>query len=258
MLAVGFLSKLTFSGLLPGALAGLALLTLRRLQQDRSPRTLLLPLLTIAIVVAPVALVAWLNVNFWDRPGIGAASGGTSYLDEANGGSLLGYLSYAWQFYLPRLPGMEADFPGVITTQKIWFDGFVGLFGWVNIRHPQWVYYVALVPAMTALLLCGRALGQSGGALRRRLPELAVYGLIVGGLVGEVALASYQLFLRDAGGFGQSRYLLPLGALFAVVVALAARGAGRRWGPALGVLIVLVVLAHDVGSQLLLVSEWYA
>jgi hypothetical protein len=258
VLAVGFLSKLTFSGLLPGALVALALLTLRRLRQDRDWRTLLLPVLTVAIVAVPVAIVAWLNVHLWGRPAVGAASGGSGYLNESVGGSLLGYLNYTWQFYLPRLPGMQADFPGVLTTEKIWFDGFVGLFGWVNIRHPDWVYYVALVPALLVLILCGRALGRAGGQLWRRLPELAAYALIAGGLVAEVGLASYQLFLRNAGGFGQSRYLLPLGALFAVAVALTARGAGRRWGPALGVLIVLVVFAHDVGSQLLLISEWYA
>jgi hypothetical protein len=46
--------------------------------------------------------------------------------------------------------------------------------------------------------------------------------------------------------------------LFGAVLALAARGAGRRWGPAVGALLVLVILGHDIFSQLLVISRYYA
>jgi hypothetical protein len=42
------------------------------------------------------------------------------------------------------------------------------------------------------------------------------------------------------------------------VLALAARGAGRRWGPVVGALIVVAILAHDIFSQLLVVSRFYS
>ena len=45
--------------------------------------------------------------------------------------------------------------------------------------------------------------------------------------------------------------------LAAALLALAARGAGKRWGPAVGALIVVLFLAHDVFSQLLVVSRFY-
>ena len=45
--------------------------------------------------------------------------------------------------------------------------------------------------------------------------------------------------------------------VFAAILALAARGAGRRWGPAAGTLIVLLILAHDIFSQLLVVGRYY-
>ena len=41
------------------------------------------------------------------------------------------------------------------------------------------------------------------------------------------------------------------------LLALAARGAGRRWGPAAGASIVVLFLAHDIFSQLLVVSRFY-
>lgn len=57
--------------------------------------------------------------------------------------------------------------------------------------------------------------------------------------------------------YAEPRYLLTLAALFGAVLALAARGAGRTWGPVAGRLIVVLVLGHDIFSQLLLVSRYY-
>jgi hypothetical protein len=39
-------------------------------------------------------------------------------------------------------------------------------------------------------------------------------------------------------------------ALWGCVVALAAPGAGRRWGPVVGTLLVVLFLAHGLASQL--------
>ena len=46
-------------------------------------------------------------------------------------------------------------------------------------------------------------------------------------------------------------------AALGAALALAARGAGRRWGPAVGALIVVLFLAHDIFSQLLVASRFY-
>jgi hypothetical protein len=45
--------------------------------------------------------------------------------------------------------------------------------------------------------------------------------------------------------------------LLGAVLALAARGAGRRFGPLIGVAIVVLVLGHDVFSQLLVAARYY-
>jgi hypothetical protein len=42
-----------------------------------------------------------------------------------------------------------------------------------------------------------------------------------------------------------------------VALALTARGAGRRWGPTAGALIVVLFLAHNIFSQLLVVARYY-
>jgi hypothetical protein len=171
-------------------------------------------------------------------------------------GSLLEEIGYIWQLFLPRLPGMANDFPGVLTSQ-LWFDRSVGLYGWLDTYFPTWVYTLALIPAGLIAALCARELVASRAALRDRVWELLSYTVIGVGVLGLVGADSFLLFPRRAGGYMEPRYLLPMMALFGAVLALGARGAGRRWGPAVGTLIVLAILAHDIFSQLLTVSRYY-
>ena len=94
-------------------------------------------------------------------------------------------------------------------------------------------------------------------ALWRRRGELLAYLTMSLGVIGLIGADSYLEFPGRAGGYAEPRYLLPMAALFAAVLALAARGAGRRWGPAVGALLVLLVLAQDIFSQLLEVGRFY-
>ncbi len=59
------------------------------------------------------------------------------------------------------------------------------------------------------------------------------------------------------GEYAEPRYVLPMLALWGAALALAARGAGRRWGPIAGVAIISLMLAHDIFSQLLVISRYY-
>ena len=47
-------------------------------------------------------------------------------------------------------------------------------------------------------------------------------------------------------------------ALGAVWLALAVRGAGRRWGAPVGAVIIVLFLAHDIFSQLLVIGRFYS
>jgi hypothetical protein len=53
------------------------------------------------------------------------------------------------------------------------------------------------------------------------------------------------------------RYLLPTLALVAAALVLSARGGGRRFGPVAGVLIVVLFFAHNLFSQLQVISRFY-
>jgi 4-amino-4-deoxy-L-arabinose transferase-like glycosyltransferase len=249
--AVGLLTKLNFIGLVPGILLGLLLLTLRAARA--SGRSALRPLaLGVAIVASAVALYCGINA-LSNQPLLGLLSRSS----PISGRSLVAEANYIWQLYLPRLPGTVNDFPGLFTTRQLWFNGYVGLYGWLDTTFPSWVYSVSLIPAVALMLLCGRALVLARSALRARIAELAVYATTAVGLMALVGAASYNVFPQLDAEYAQARYLLPLLALFGAALALAARGAGRRWGPTAGTLIVVLLLAHDIFSQMLVVARYY-
>jgi 4-amino-4-deoxy-L-arabinose transferase-like glycosyltransferase len=251
--AIGFLTKLNFLGLVPGVAFGLVLLAFRAARTSR--RTALRSLaLAVGIAAIPACLSILVNL-LSSHPG--PAVGSTATQLTSGPRSLLGEISYIWQFYLPRLPGMANDFPGIFTTRQIWFDRSVGLYGWLDTPFPTWVYNIALIPAALVAILGLRALIDGRVALRGRLVELAVYAVMAAGVMALTGAASYLSFPTQAGRYGEPRYLLPLLPLFGAALALSARGAGRRWGPVAGALIVVLFLAHDIFSQLQVISRFY-
>ncbi len=253
VIATGLVTKLNFFGLVPGAVAGLLLLTwrARRTSKRDAYRALLLAL---GVAASPIGLYVLINV-LTGRHADGTLTHGIA--STAARGPILKELSYIWQFYLPRLPGMHDYFPGLATTLQFWVDGFVGLYGWVDTVFPTWVYNVALIPIALLTILFASGLFANRAALRRRLAEVGVYGAMLVGLAGLVGANDYLEFPSGTGSYAQPRYLLPAIALYALVLALAARGAGRRWAPAVGASIVVLLIAHDVFSQLLEISRFY-
>jgi 4-amino-4-deoxy-L-arabinose transferase-like glycosyltransferase len=254
LIAVGFMTKLNFVGLAFGVFAGLILLGVRE-ARSRGRQSLLSPAIAAGIGASPVMLYALVNV-LSNKPTLGFVSGG---LHTFTNGSIFHEISYIWELYLPRLPGMAHYFEGVSTLRDIWFDRSVGLYGWVDTEFPNWVNSIALVPAGAIALLCGRALIAGREALRACLPELAIYVAIGIGVLLMVGVSSYSYRVASGGneGFADPRYLLPMLPLLGAVLTLAVRGAGRRWAPATGAAIVVLFLAHDVFSQLQAIARYY-
>lgn len=251
IIAAGFLTKLNFIGLAPGALIGILALQARRVRNSGG-RALRTAALAIAIGCAPIAVFVVRNALLHRRAlGIVSATISTTH------GSILAAVNYIWQLYLPRLPGTVNDFPGLFAPREIWLDGYVGKFGWFDTLFPGWVYTLALLPAGLIAMLCARTLIAHRTALRTRVSELVVYLLMALGLLVLIGVESYRRFPQLAAEFGQARYLLPLLPLLATGLALAARGAGRRWGVASGALLITLFLAHDLVSQLQVIARYY-
>ncbi len=171
-------------------------------------------------------------------------------------GSIFNKISYMWQFYLPRLPGMTNYFPSLNTTRGLWFDRGRGLLRLAGHDLPDVGDNLALglVAILTGLFV--RSLSVCRAALRARFAEVCVYAAMALGVLGLVGLSSY---VDSAEGlFADPRYLLPLISLLGGALALVARAGGRRLGPVLGTLIIVLFMAHNIFSQLLVLGRYYA
>ncbi|HWJ50085.1 MAG TPA: DUF2142 domain-containing protein [Solirubrobacteraceae bacterium] len=258
LIGAGFLTKLNFVGVVPGVMLGLVVLAFRGIRDSpdgpRTGRAFGPMALAMALSVAPVCLYALFNViNGHATLGIVSNAAGQVSERETLGGEIV----YIWEFFLPRLPGMANDFPGLSTLHQVWFNRTVGLYGWLDTTFPPWVYTFALIPAGLMALLAVCSLIARRAALLRRKSELLVYIVICVSLLTLIGADSHLGSATEGAGYAQPRYIMPLLPFAAAVVALAARGAGRRWGPVVRALIVTLFLAQDIFSQLLTVSRFY-
>src|SRR5271155_4212850 len=139
--AVGLLTKLNFVGLFPGVIIGLVVLALRA---ARSSRAFAYRAFALGAGIAAIPIVAVaIDHLATSKPTFGLVSSAASLVGHRGG--VFSALSSTWQLFLPRLPGMKAYEPGIFTTRQIWFNGFVGQYGWVETTFPSWVYDVALI-----------------------------------------------------------------------------------------------------------------
>jgi hypothetical protein len=252
VIATGLVTKVNFVGLTPGIAVGLVVLGVREARVSRRDAYRSLALAG-GIGAAPVVLYAVRNLAIHTST-LGIVSGS---LQTLNTHPISSAVTYVWEFYLPRLPGMTNDFPGIFPPMQIWFKGIVGRYNWLETVFPGWVYTVALIPTATIAGLCTRELYLRRQALRSRIGEFAVYLIMCLGLMLLLAGASFVNFPTLNAGDSEPRYFLPVLALGCALLALAARGAGRRWGPVAGVAIVVLILTHNVLSQMLEISRYY-
>ncbi|HEY2768710.1 MAG TPA: DUF2142 domain-containing protein [Solirubrobacteraceae bacterium] len=251
--AAGYLTKLNFIGFGIGVFVGLCALAIRGMRSQG--RRALLPI-SLATVVgfAPPAIYVLIN-KLSGKPSFGPTS------ENVEGQTLeqiFHEVSYVWELYLPRLPGMPHYFRGLSTFTDVWFDRSVGFYGWMDVYFPTWVDTVALFIAVPIALLCFSELYARRAAVRARLLELTTYAAITIGVLFVIGIPSYHSdIVGHIYAFGEPRYLLPMLPLFGAAIALTVRG-GRRWGPQLGVILIVVFLAHDIFSQLQTIARYYS
>lgn len=79
----------------------------------------------------------------------------------------LHFLSYLWQWYLPRLPFMHAwsETAPYVPSFAVWLQEGYGVFGWLNIDLPAWVY--DLVAWISALISIGAVACLRSASLRK-------------------------------------------------------------------------------------------
>ncbi len=251
-IAAGTLTKPLFLALVPAGLLALAFAALRA---DRDG----LKLLGAGAAVALLPAIAYSLIggaafdHAYFAGGSPAVTGGVAAAAEG----LRAELGYIWQLYLPRLPIMNDRFPGDLPLRAIWFDGFIGRFGWLDYGFPRWVTGAALWVAYAVLALAAAALVQARARLRERWRELACWALALVALLAAIGTQQYDAFSARAPEFTQARYLLPLLALYGALIAVAVSGA-RRWAQHVAVAVVALAALHSASALILTVARYYA
>jgi Predicted membrane protein (DUF2142) len=249
LIALGTLSKVNFYALVPGALLALALAA-RRSEGAWNRRVVRVVAAAAGVATAGFVLGTGFEVLIWHRPFVvGRPPAPESHV------SLLSHLSYIWQVFLPRLPLQVRAFPNYPAYDQL-FKTFAGVFGPLAVWFPAWAYRVGALALAATGLLAARTLAADPRTLRWRRFELLGYVAIVAGLLAVVGLSAD--LRRSMIPILQGRYLLPLLPLFGALLALGARGAGERWGRALGVAIVVAAVGWTLFGQLLTVAFYYS
>jgi hypothetical protein len=251
---LGVVAKATIVGFAPGLVVAAAILAARAAPAERLA-VVRRAALAAALALAPVATYLLLNATVWDRP-LWSGAGTVAATGSGQASSLREFVVYLWQFYLPRLPFM-ADQQAGIPLYNVFFRGWIGRYGWLDTMFPAWAYTVASFVFAPILALAAAALWRAPAALARRRWEPLVLATLTAGLLVLIGWAGYRGRLDNGAVFEQARYLLPLGALYAALIALAARGAGR-FGRAVGAALVVLACGHTLFSVMLVAGRFYA
>jgi hypothetical protein len=204
----------------------------------------------------PLALYGLLGMTLWDRP----LSDRASDVSTAGGAAgrpwqLSEQLSYGWQLFLPRTSNLQDLLPG-FPPYDLWLHGFIGRFGWLDYDVPVWMYAFARDVFIAVAVLAVVALVQRRRTVRP-WPEIAVFAVMMGGLLGAIAIGGYRAYISGAPPFEQARYLLPLLPLYALFPATAVKALPARFAPALGALLISGVLVHGVVAALVTLQRYY-
>jgi hypothetical protein len=165
--------------------------------------------------------------------------------------------SYVWQFYLPRLPGMDASIsPGFGVGQLL--DRFVSGFGMLEATFPRGVLRGLKVAALVVALLAAVGAIARRHDLRRRGGLVLVYAAAAIGYLALLHAAAFRSLLTSPDPVITGRYLLPLLPLYGVAVALAVAWLPRRWAPVAGGAAVSCVLLLQLAAMGVLFARFYA
>ncbi|MFZ0039920.1 MAG: DUF2142 domain-containing protein [Solirubrobacteraceae bacterium] len=221
--AAAILTKATSYALLPAVLLALVLAWRWRPVKDRV--TWLAPAAVLATLAVPV--LGWVVLDrALGRSAINSV--GTPSGARAQPFSIPQFVSYLWEFYLPKLPLMgEIRVTPGIAAYYVWLREGWAVFGWREVFLAGWVY--KLLTVLTAAVAAGAAallIRLRGG---RRLALLAFFALALVALLFGLHLTEYRSLIAGEGALLQGRYLLPVIGLFGLCVALIVLRIPERW-----------------------------
>ncbi|HTZ64150.1 MAG TPA: hypothetical protein VMB51_08595 [Solirubrobacteraceae bacterium] len=167
------------------------------------------------------------------------------------------YLSYLWQIFLPRLPGMSQHFAvGGLPAYTIFIKRGWGAFGWFDIFFPEWVYRGIALAIIVAIPLGLWAARREWTWIRRNWMEVLTVLLIpvavIAGFEAAYFSGGVQTLIPTYG-----RYAFPAIAPLAVIAVGVLHGFGRRNMVYVGVALMVAMIGLSYGAQMLTLTSFY-
>ncbi|MDO9408784.1 DUF2142 domain-containing protein [Patulibacter sp.] len=251
--SIGMLSKVSAYGLLAAAAWCTAWLLIGQRRRIRIDARRLA--LAVVVIVVLAYLPQWVVAQLRQPQGLLAGAENAAATTPGSGapsglGKVRDVLSYVWQFYLPRLPGMDVQFRGYPDNPvwQVYLQPFMGRFGWFQYGFSTGQSQRLLGILAVALVAALAGLWRLRSTARRHWA--ALIGL-VGSFVGYAVMINIrgQQFRDETGqGFEQVRYLFPMIGFYGLLVALALTGLPARWRRPVAVGAVALMLVQVVAS----------
>ena len=253
--------------LILAALGGLGLLTHSRalflppvavvtlgiaLRRNRPPvrRALLLSAMTVVILGAcTVAAVAWNHAH-----ALGLQFGGAA---ASAGFEPRQFLSYLWQFYLPKLAFMQPMLGPPYGYRQVYIETFFGSFASLEINYRPVIYDALQVAAALGLLGLYTTVVVRWRLVISRWAVVAVCGSFVGSLVALLHFVSYSSLRTAPDPVITGRYLLPAIALYAAAITWVATSLPRRLGAAFAAFVLVGSVLLTIGGAGISLARFY-
>jgi 4-amino-4-deoxy-L-arabinose transferase-like glycosyltransferase len=220
-------------------------------------QTLLVAAIGLGVAIAGLGLAGIFTTGI---SGEDAAYGGVlGWVDDPRF-NIRQFLSYVWQFYLPKLEFMQPSIgaPGY-GFREVYIQSFYSDLSWLEIQYPRFAIDLLHVATMLLLVALYTVVVTRLAAVRRNWPTIAFLLFTGLSMVALLHLSSYTTMLTDPGDpVLTGRYLLPLLSLLAIGVTVVVTALPRRIGAfATGALVAAGIVLQLSGLGLAFV-RFYA
>jgi 4-amino-4-deoxy-L-arabinose transferase-like glycosyltransferase len=206
------------------------------------------------VVAAALAIFAF---AYSSAHGGGSSIGGQVGA-TGNSGSIKGFLSYVWQFYLPPLRTMSPQ-GAPYGYRQVFIEGLGGTFSSLEITFPLWVYDALQLAAAVGLALFAAFVIRRWEAVRTHGRQVLVLLAVTLGMMLVLHVSAYRSLQGPPfDPLLVGRYLLPLAVPMALVVAFVCRMLPRRAGALLGAAVLTLFTVLSLSGIALTVSRFYA
>jgi hypothetical protein len=205
-----------------------------------------------AMALAVVLATIWVHTHTANAAGVGAGSQ-PIFLNNPRE-----FLSYLWQFYLPKPSFMSPKIgPSFYGYKQVYIDSFFGSFASLSVNYRPSFYDGIQVLAAIGLAALYTTVVARWSTVTANWPVVTLLVVFFVGLLALLHLVSYSTLKVSSDVVLTGRYLLPGVALYGVAAAWVCSSLPRRLGlPIAGLLLGLSALAA-VGGVGLSMERFY-